>query len=300
MKKIIVAGGTGFVGQALIQVLLDAQYHVLCLTRQHKIIRENSRSNLSYIHWDDPAWQTQLEGSEALINLCGASVVGWPWTKKRKQVLYNSRIKPTQTLVKAIKACQLPPKVLINASAVGIYPSGDQIKQQALCTESSTDFDTGFLADLCKAWEAAAFNATPSTRVVCLRLGVVLGQSGGVYQRLRWLFLAGFGHGIGPGTQPFPWVHLQDVTRIILNSVTQPQWEGAVNVVAPKACSFAEFIKAISRQLNRPSWFTLPAWVLRLSMGEMSELFVKGQHVKSEKLPESEFCYQTLQNALVE
>ncbi len=284
---VLVAGGTGFIGGTLVAQLLQAGHQVRVLTRDPA--RANARWNGQVQCTDDlSAWLANPANApiDAVINLAGAPVVGWPWSKVRKRVLLSSRVGTTQGMLAAFANAPTSglesraPGVWIQASAIGYY--GVRAPAETL-TEASLP-GTGFMSELCREWEASALPAADmGARQVVLRLGVVWGKGGALPPLLLPIRL-GLGGRLGSGQQAVSWIHLQDVLRLMARGLSIPAMRGTYNAVAPEPVSQADFVAQAAQVLHRPNWLPLPAKPLRWALGEMAQIFVDGQRVVPERL----------------
>lgn len=297
--KVVIAGGTGFVGNALVAALLERGDKVTLVTRDPVSAQRRWDARLDARLWNgrDPGpWVMSLDGADAVINLSGESVAGGRWTPERKLALIRSRVDTTRAVVKGIAAANTKPLVLVNASAVGYYGNAPQ----GACPESAPQ-GTDFLAALCGQWEREALAAEKSeVRAVVARLGVVLGTAGGALARMLLPFKLGLGGPLGSGEQPFPWIHLDDAVGAILYAIEDPALSGPVNVVSADAKTNAQFTKALGRALRRPAFLPAPAFALRLALGEMSTLLLDGQAAVPSKLQEEGYSFKhpSLEGAL--
>jgi uncharacterized protein len=274
--RIVVSGGTGFIGRPLCRLFIEHGHDVTVLSRQKDENAADSRATMVY--WDGitrGTWERALMGANAVINLAGAPIADRRWTPKRKKVLIDSRVKTTRLLVEALSALPHAPEILINGSAIGYYgPRDDQ------SLHDTAEPGSGFLTDLCRRWEQQAMLAERlGTRVVCLRTGMVLGKQGGALPRMRLPFRLFMGGPIGSGNQWISWVHLDDLTRLIHWLLITPHIRGGVNAVAPHPVTMREFAATLGSVLQRPSWLPVPALALRLALGELSTLMTAGQRV---------------------
>lgn len=295
-RTILLAGGSGLVGRHLTERLLAEGWQPILLTRRPTM--PSLPSGVPTQGWDriGPA----LEGAAALINLAGANIGHRRWTKAYKAVLWSSRIESTRRLIDALKACQNRPPVFIQASATGYY---GHRTPPALSEEAPPG--TGFLADLCRAWESEALQAEAlGIRVVLPRMGVVLTPHGGAFPRMVRPLRAGFGIILGDGRQGFPWIHLEDLGSLILRMIEDPTWTGPIHATAPDVLDHATFQRALAQRLHRPLW-PVPAPVsralLKLFLGEMAEtLLLQGAFVHPTRALASGFTFQfpTLAEAL--
>jgi uncharacterized protein len=295
--KVIVSGGTGFIGSVLMQTLAQRGHEVLVLSRSGG---ENlSHRNVRVVQWDGRsagAWTSVIEGADAIINLAGESIGGGRWTKQRKHLLMKSRYEPTRALIAAISGATSKPSVLINASAVGYYgPHKDEE-----ITESKSS-GSGFLAELAAGWEAEAAKAEEhGIRVVRLRTGVVLGKRAEALRRMVLPLKFFLGGHLGDGLQWFPWVHVHDAVAIITLATERTSITGPVNVVAPYPVRLKEFYRSLAHVMRRPSWAPVPAFVLKLVLGEMSSLLLEGQKVLPSRLLDEgfQFSFPRVEDAL--
>lgn len=259
--KILVTGASGLVGRALVPFLGAAGHTVVRAVR--------GRAGTGEVSWDpagrlDPA---ALAGVEAVVHLAGENIAGARWTPEVKERIRASRVDGTSVLARALAAMPRPPRVLVCASAVGIYGNrGDEP-----LTEDAAP-GAGFLPDVCRAWEGAAEPARAAgVRVVHLRLGVVLAAQGGALARMLLPFRMGAGGVIGSGRQWMPWIAIDDVLGAVLHSIATESVSGAVNGTAPGAATNRDFTKALGRALGRPAILPMPAFAARLAFGEMAD-----------------------------
>ncbi|RMF35380.1 MAG: TIGR01777 family protein [Chlorobiota bacterium] len=262
--RILVVGATGFLGRAVVEYFDKQGADVLAIVRDLGSARTLLGSTVQLVDWT-VLDSSVLEGSDAVINFAGASIAKGRWTERRKRQLHSSRVEPTRRIVEVIAQCTRPPRVLLNASAVGYYGHrGDEI-----LTERSTKGE-GFLADLCAEWEAAACQAEPYCRVVRMRLGVVLGQGGGMLAQLVPI-VSRLGAVIpGTGKQWVSWISQMDVSRATAWLIEQENISGAVNLVAPEPVTMETFMRSLAEFYHRPVWFRVPEVVLRLVLGQMA------------------------------
>ena len=297
--NIVLAGGTGFIGGALVDALLARGDRPTLLTRDPEAAQGRWGANAACVAWDgknDGDWAKTLDGADAVVNLSGASIADGRWTPARKLVLIKSRLEPARALVSALSSAAKRPKVLINASAVGYY--GD-VPEGAAAETAAQGRD--FLASLCGQWEREALAAEPlGTRVVLARLGVVLEKDGGALPRMALPFKLFAGGPLGSGKQGFPWIHRDDVVGAILFALDRENLSGPANFAAPGAASNREFSAALGRALGRPSWAPVPAFVLKLALGEMAGMLLTGQRAAPKKLLDAgyRFKYETADAAL--
>lgn len=259
--KIAMTGAAGLIGSALSALLSSGGHDVRPMVRREANIQNGE------VHWGpDERFDTEpLEGLDALVHLAGESISTSRWTKDFKERIRHSRVSGTRAIAEALASLERPPKVLICASAVGFY--GDRGDEEI--TESSAR-GKGFLADVCSAWEEAAEPArSKGIRVVHLRLGVVLAAKGGALPRMIAPFRFGFGGKIGNGRQWMSWISLGDAVGAFHAALIDKRLEGAVNAVAPNSVTNRNFTKALAKVLHRPAVVPLPAFAVKLSLGEM-------------------------------
>ena len=283
--KVVIAGGSGFLGSALAASLRLAGHDVTIVTR-HPQTRDQAA-------WTDVE---VVDGADAVINLAGEPLDAGRWTDARKASILESRIKATETIVKSISNATKRPAVFLNASAVGIYGAhGDE----ALTEDSPVGSD--FLASVCTAWEAAAMAAAWTTRVVLLRTGLVLDRNSGALAKLSRPFRLFAGGRVGSGNQYWSWIHRDDWTRMVRWSIDTEVIKGPLNLTAPSPVTNREFAQALGRALHRPAVAPAPGFALRLMLGEMADaMILAGQRVLPARATRNgfEFRYPTLDSAL--
>ena len=270
--RVGVVGATGFVGKALVAALAERGDAVVAFSRdpakaRRALARVADARSLEAITAEGVA------DLDAVVNLAGESIGAKRWDAEYKAAILESRVSTTRRVVDAIGAAGRRPQVLINASAVGFYgPRGDEEVTEA--TPSGDDF----LSGVCREWEREAERVSSfGAREVRMRLGVVLGDGGGSLEKMLLPFKMFVGGPVGDGRQWFSWVHLADVVGAIVWALDHPTLHGAVNVTAPEPVRFRDFAEALGRRLRRPSWLPVPAFALRLAMGQMAEVVVTGQ-----------------------
>jgi uncharacterized protein (TIGR01777 family) len=291
--RIVIAGGTGFLGQKLGTRLRDEGHRIQTLTRRPARTDDE-------ITWNPDgsagALPAHLEGADAIVNLAGENLAGGRWTAARKRALVTSRVLPTRTIARAVAACRQPPRVFISASAVGYYgPHGDEPVTEA--TPAGSDF----LARICVDWEQEARAAeSPRTRLAIMRSGVVLSPDGGALPKMLLPFKAGLGATLGSGTQYFSWIHVDDWLSLVSWLIGTDAAAGAFNATAPKPVTNRAFTKTLGRVLRRPAILPAPAVALRIALGEMADMILHGQRVlpvHAERLG-FQFTHRALEPAL--
>ncbi len=294
---ILLTGGTGFIGRHLCQ-LFHAQSHPLTvLSRRPEAQARAICGEVKVIHSVEEL--TPAHRFDAIVNLAGEPILTWRWTEKRKQRLWDSRVTLTERLVDWIAQAEVKPKVLVSGSAVGYY--GDQ--GEAIVDETSEPIATGFGQRLCAAWEKAAAKAQDyGVRVCLLRTAPVIGKGGGILAPMLLPFKLGLGGRLGDGRQWMSWIHLDDHVRITARLLQDATLASPFNAAAPAPVTNAEFTATLARLLHRPAWMPMPAWALKLMLGEMAEILLASQRVVPKRLTEAGFTFRfaTLEVALRE
>ncbi len=286
--KILVAGGNGFIGRYLCWRLGELGHETVVLTRRPFVPATAASRG---VRWDGasiaPDWLRAAGDCAAWINLCGEGIADSRWSKARKTVLQESRLAPTRALVAGLKEVVVKPKVLINASALGYYG-----ETRAWAADEAFSYGSGFLAQLCIAWEREALKAaTLGVRTVCLRLGVVLGADGGMLARLVPLFRLGLGGPWGDGRQWLSWISREDLAGLVAHLLAA-KVSGAVNAVAPRPVTNGEFCRTLGRVLGRPAALRVPSLVLRLVLGEMADALLLSQRASPKKALDSGYVFR--------
>ena len=288
-KKIVLAGGTGFIGQYLEDKFTATGYEVMIISRQPQ-----------HIAWSNQAGIINaLDGAEMLINLAGKSV-NCRYNDKNKEEIINSRTKTTQILGNALLACSSPPPLWINSSTATIYRHAEDRPM----TEENGEIGTGFSVDVAKAWEQSLFDyQLPRTRQVALRMSIVLGAEGGVMEPYFNLVRLGLGGVQGAGNQMFSWIHIEDVYRATLFLQERTDLNGAFNLSAPNPVSNREFMKHLRKAMNRKLGLPAQKWMLEIGaifMKTETELILKSRWVLPERLEKEgfQFTFNTLEKAL--
>lgn len=295
--RIAIAGGTGFVGNALVKKLLEKKHEIFILTRN--ISHKQHSKNLNYVQWlnDDDSPEDVLESIDVFINLAGESINSGRWTEDRKKRILNSRITATKEVRRIISRLEEKPYTLINASAVGYYGTS----QVETFTESSRKSGTDFLAETVRRWEEEAAKAEEfEVRTVFCRFGIILEKNEGALPRMALPYKLFAGGTVGTGSQWVSWIHLDDAVSGILFCIEHEQLQGPVNFTSPYPVTMKEFGQILGEVLNRPHWMPAPGFALKIALGEMSTLVLEGQKVLPEKLQSFgyEFLYPELKAAL--
>jgi uncharacterized protein len=299
-RGVLVSGATGFIGGHVVRALRRRGDAVWVWTRDADRALERFGPHVHVVTSlkEIPA----AARIDAVIALAGAPVIGPPWTRARRQLLIDSRVKTTQALLDWCAARTAPPRVLVTASAIGFYGSSCGSGEDTWLSETSPA-QQSFQSRLCVEREAAA-NAgeAQGIRVVNLRIGLVLARDGGIFPRLALPAKFGLAAVIGDGRQWMSWIHITDLVRIVEGALDNPAWRGALNAVAPAPVRQRDFQRALTHSLHRPLWLRVPAFALRWTLGEMAELLVEGQRVAPRRLINDsfEFRHFTLDSALRE
>ena len=284
--RIVISGASGLLGTALTRDLEAAGNEVIRLVRGTRPVGPKEKS------WDPASGRldpTVLVGADAVINLNGRNIAQGRWNARVKEDLRSSRLDATRTIVTAIALADPPPKVLINASAVGFYGN----RGHEALDENSAAGD-GFLAELTRAWEAAALEAhSDLTRVALLRLGMVV-ASGGALGRMLLPFKLGLGGPVGSGHQFWPWIAMSDVLGVVRYVLDHPDLRGPLNLVSPETVQCTEFAKTLGRVLHRPAILPMPAFAARLALGEMADaLLLASARVRPKALENAGFVFRS-------
>ena len=285
--KVAIAGGTGMVGRRLSKLLLEQGHEVIILTRGE----QQTKNNIRYVQWlnDDSKPELYVDNTDAFVNLAGVSLNEGRWTEEQKQKILSSRIESTKEIIRIVQNLNNKPKVLINASAVGIYP----VSETAVYTEQANETATDFLGNVVTQWEETAMQAEHVGIRTCLtRFGVILEKGEGALPMMVLPYKLGVGGTIGSGKQWISWIHIEDVARGILFAIENDTLSGPINFTTPNVKRMKQFGQSISKALNRPHWFPVPGIALKLALGEKSMLVLEGQHVAPEKLLNANFKFK--------
>ncbi len=303
--RTIITGGTGLIGKALVEFLVEAGHEVIILSRNPANYDPKDYSDARLVGWDARSaagWGHLADGAHAIVNLAGESLAGKGllpnrWTPAKKEKIWNSRVQAGEAVVEAVTAAETKPNVVIQASAVGYYgPQGDE-----MITEAHPAADD-FLARVCIAWEGSTKPVEDvGVRRVVLRIsGIVLDKDDGALFWLRMPHIFFVGGPLGSGNQWYSWIHPEDEARAIAFLIDEKAASGPFNVAAPNPERNKDFEKIIGKVLNRPSWMPVPGFAMKLAFGEVSTVVLTGQRVIPKKLEEMgfEFKYPGLEAAL--
>ncbi|OHB72395.1 MAG: TIGR01777 family protein [Planctomycetes bacterium RBG_13_63_9] len=283
--KVLVSGATGLIGSALVESVAQSGHQVTALVRSPALAGSGA------VVWNPAAGtldSAHVEGFDAVVHLAGESVARGRWTTRKKSRIRESRVQGTGLLSRTLARLDQPPTVLACASAIGYY--GDR-GEEPLDEESPPG--EGFLAQVCRDWEAATQPAAEAgIRVVKLRMGVVLAAGGGALARMLPLFRRGLGGRLGSGTQYMSWITLRDVVGAAQHVLSNDTLHGAVNLVSPRAVTNREFTRSLGRVLHRPTYFAVPGGVLRILLGQMAEeLLLNSTRVIPRRLTDSGYTF---------
>jgi len=290
--KIVISGATGFVGMRLTHELVTAGHVVTALSRDLERAARRLPARCRVVRWDaaEPFDAGVLRGADAVIHLAGEGVADRRWTAARKRAIRNSRIDTATLMVQALGQLDaaVRPRVLVSASAIGWY--GD--RGDTALDEYSAPGE-GFLAEVCRDWERAAFDAQAlGMRIAVVRIGVVLGRDGGALAPLLPLFRLGLGGRVGSGRQWFSWIHLNDLVALLRHVLDDPSARGPINGVAPAPVTNAAFTAALAHAVHRPAILPVPAALLRVLFGEMASVLLASQRVQPRAAQDLGFTFQ--------
>jgi uncharacterized protein (TIGR01777 family) len=301
--KVAVTGATGFVGSRLVEQLQAAGHQVIVFARNPERAMRLFPSSafpgleiVPYTPLQSGPWQERLSGCDGVVNLAGEPI-SERWTAERKQSILASRQLGTQKVVEGILQANPKPQVLVSASAIGYYGTSET----ATFDESSNP-GSGFLAEVCQAWESEAAKVKPAgVRLVILRIGIVLAM-GGAIAKMVTPFKLFAGGPIGSGQQWFSWIHREDLVNLILAALTQPSMEGTYNATAPHPVRMETFCQTMGEVMGRPSWLPVPALALEILLGDGAQVVLEGQQVLPKRTQAAGFQYQyaTVKPALAE
>jgi uncharacterized protein (TIGR01777 family) len=285
--RVLVTGGSGFIGASLVEALRGRGDEVVVTGRDERRLRGRFPAGVLCVAWDPvtgPPPGAALSGVDAVVNLAGESVAAW-WTRATKVRIRESRVMGTRNLVAGMLGAEPRPRVLVSASAIGYY--GDR-KQQWLYEESPPGAD--FLAGVCREWEAEALRARP-IRTAVVRFGIVLGRAGGAYPAMSKPFRLFIGAPIGQGYAWMSWIHIADVVGILLHCIDKDV-SGVFNATAPNPVSNGEFSRTLAKVLRRPCLPTVPKLALRLLKGEFATVIASSTRVKPLRTEASGYAYK--------
>lgn len=286
--KILIAGGSGLIGSALRSALIAGGHKVVIISRTP----EKSLPGVESISWHPEEVAAEIETSDAVINLAGASIGGTGlipgrWTPRRKSLIRSSRLDAGAVLTKAIQSALKKPAVLVQASAIGFYGNTG-----AGAVDENSPAGSDFLAEICQVWENSTLDVeSRGVRRVIIRIGLVLSPEGGLFPLLSLPYRLFVGGRIGSGQQYMSWIQITDLVRAIQHLVETPEAQGVFNLVSPNPVQNQEFGKVLASVLRRPDWFPIPAWLLKIALGEAATLALDGREVYPIRLLKSGFSF---------
>ena len=297
MKKVVITGATGFLGKRIAEELITRGDEVTIFTRSINNVRQKIPNAYDYVEWNPELsnWYGKLEDKDAVVHLAGENVMAKRWNEEHKRNILSSRVEGTRSLVNAIGQLNNKPEVFISASAIGYY--GNSEKPVNEDSEPGKDF----LAEVVKAWEKEAGKVESfGVRRVSIRTGIVLDANEGALVPMIKQFKFFVGGPIGSGQQWFPWVHIEDVVKIFLFAVDNKNINGALNASSPNPIRMNEFCKTLGSVMQRPSFFKVPAFVIKVLFGEAAEVLLNGAQVIPEKTIKADykFKFKTAEEAL--
>ena len=303
--RLLLIGCTGFIGKELVPSLIKEGHEIIIISRKNM---KNLQLNIPFNkfkflkidlskkqNWSNEILIDHLKEVDGIINLIGEPIADKKWTVAQKKEIENSRIQSTKFLMESLKKSRINPKVIINGSAIGFY--GTSLTEEF--NENSIS-GSDFLAKLCEKWEKVAAEKPLFSRLVILRIGIVLEAEGGALSKMLPVFKIGLGGPIGDGNQWMSWIHRSDLCGLIINALVDKKFSGVFNAVAPEPVLMKDFTKILGKCLNRPNLLPVPSTILKVLLGEGAKLVLEGQKVKSIKLKENKykFKYPLLEKAI--
>jgi uncharacterized protein (TIGR01777 family) len=298
-KNVLISGGSGFIGKQLTNLLIANGYSVSILTRSSK----QNIDNISYYQWDVSNQTIDEESvmkADFIIHLAGENIADKKWTRERKEAIVQSREKSIQLIYDVLKKNHKKPEAFVSASGIGIYGA---INGSEICNEDTPPAND-FLGTTCQKWEAAADTiASLGVRVVKIRTGLVLGKEDGFLKKLTPIFKLRLGSALGSGKQYMPWIHINDLCEIYLESINNLNMIGAYNAAVTDNTTNSIFSKILAKIYGYSIWLpNVPTFLIKIAMGEMAQIVLTGRRVSSVKIENTgfKFQYKTLNKALKE
>ena len=295
VERVVIFGGTGFLGKRLIKNLKD-DYRIVVASRNPDTIRKDTDVDYTAFNYNIESFKNIIDGSNIVVNFSGASIAGQRWNKKYKKIMYDSRIETTRMISDAISLCTEKPHTLVSTSATGIYGSRDN----ETLTELSP-LGNDYLANMCIDWEKSALKADKdNVRTVCIRVGVVLDKMEGGFTRMIQPFKYFVGGRLGNGNQFLPWIHVDDIIKIYEEAIKNTKISGIINGTAPQPVTNIEFSSVVAKALKRPNLFVIPEFMLKIIVGEFAEFLIGSQRAVPQKLISNgfNFKYVDIQSAI--
>jgi hypothetical protein len=298
MKTILLTGGSGMIGRKLSDLLIEKGYQVIWLSRERHVNGSIPRYRWNYLK--NEIDREALEQADVIIHLAGSNLGEEAWTRRKKQEIVESRVQTARLLLETIRSMPKKPESFISASAVGYY--GMQTSDR-IYSEEDLPAQNDFLSRTCKKWESAAFAFRDELgmRTVALRTAFVISKESDAFKRMSVPARFGLGAPLGSGRQYLPWIHLDDLCRIYLNTVEDSRMQGIYNAVSPQQITNAEFMKVLAKEMKRPFFIPrIPAFILRLFMGEVAGMILEGSRVSPQKIVDAgyQFLYPTAMEAI--
>jgi uncharacterized protein (TIGR01777 family) len=296
-QNVLITGGTGFIGTKLTKMLLERGYSVSILTRKSK----PNTDGLTYYTWDIESQNIEemaVLNADYIIHLAGENIAEKKWTAKRKAEIRDSRINSAQLIYSVLKKHNKRVEAFVSASGIGIYGA---INGEGICTENTLPAND-FIGTVCQEWEKAAdLMAGLGIRTVKIRTGLVLGKEEGILKKLAPIFKRGLGSPLGSGKQYMPWIHVHDLCMIYIEAIKNQKMTGAYNATINDSTTSSAFSRALANAFGNLVWLpNVPAFLIRLGMGEMADIVLTGRRVSSDKIKQLGFRFQfkNLKNAL--
>lgn len=298
MKTILLTGGSGMIGRKLSDLLIEKGYQVIWLSRERHVNGSIPRYRWNYLK--NEIDREALEQADVIIHLAGSNLGEEAWTRRKKQEIVESRVQTARLLLETIRSMPKKPESFISASAVGYY--GMQTSDR-IYSEEDLPAQNDFLSRTCKKWESAAFAFRDELgmRTVALRTAFVISKESDAFKRMSVPARFGLGAPLGSGRQYLPWIHLDDLCRIYLNTVEDSRMQGIYNAVSPQQITNAEFMKVLAKEMKRPFFIPrIPPFILRLFMGEVAGMILEGSRVSPQKIVDAgyQFLYPTAMEAI--
>lgn len=288
MNKILISGGSGLVGKHLTTKLIEKGYQVAWLSRN-----PSKNPQVKIFQWDVAQGTIDaqaLDFADAIVHLAGAGIADKPWSKKRKQEIVDSRVKSTELIVEHLKKHNKSPKVMVAASAIGYYGAVNSSKVFVETDPPASDF----LGTTTQQWEKSthAFREL-GIPTIQFRFGVVLSKEGGALNKMALPVKFGLGAPVGSGKQIVPWIHIDDLCEMIIMAIEQQLIDGIYNAVAPGQDSNSAFMKTLAKVMNKPYFLpAVPGFLLKISMGEMADMVLKGSAISAQKIQNAGYTFQ--------
>jgi uncharacterized protein (TIGR01777 family) len=288
METVIITGGTGLIGKHLSRKLKEAGYDVALLSR-----KSSHDNDFAVYSWDPEKNEIDKKAvlsADYIIHLAGAGIGDKRWTKKRRQLISDSRIKTCELIFNSVKETGTKIKAFISASGIGYYGA---ITSDKIFTETDQP-SKDFIGEICRQWEHTADRFEKSgIRTVKIRTGIVLTKKGGALARMITTVRMGIGSALGNGRQYLPWIHIEDLCNIYIKAIEDISLKGAYNAVAPEHISNKDFMRTLAKVLNKPFFFPdVPAFIMKLLFGKMSGILLNGSRVSSDKIRASRYSFQ--------